>query len=179
MPNWPRLARGALAVVVSTALGSQAAPSLAEGAPGRLQVTCRLDVAPEGKVGAAVRLRMRLDNASGKALHVLTWNTPFEGDWFGAFVEVSRDGQTLAYQGPMLKRGEPLANEYLALGARRSRQASLDLAQAFDLTRPGRYRVVQVGRLADVAQGAMRLPRPRESFQEHALDCQPVEFTLR
>lgn len=143
------------------------------------RVICEMSVAAQGVPGRPVLLRMRLANAGTGTLHLLTWNTPFEGEWFGAFVDVFRDGQPLAYQGPMVKRGDPQADEYLPLPAGRSRQATLDLARAFDLTRPGHYRVVPTVGLTDVVPGVVLAPRTRASFQALALDCPPMEFTLR
>lgn len=175
MPSGQR-ALSAAWVALMVALAS---PASADGGTAPPRITCRLSVPAQGQSGQPVPLRMQLANPGSAPVQVLTWNTPFEGDWFGPFVEVSRNGQPLPYQGPMLKRGDPAADEYLTLPARASRQAELDLARAFDLGQPGHYRVVTVGRLADVWQGEAATLRTRASFQAQALECPPVEFRLR
>ncbi len=89
--------------------------------------------------GQAARFTMSLRNTGPQPLEVLVWATPFEGGWFGAWLELRRDGALLAYGGPSVKRGPPRPAEYLRLAPGEQRQADFDLAQVFDLRTPGRY----------------------------------------
>ena len=59
---------------------------------------------------------------------MLRWNTPFEGAWLAPFVSVTRDGRPLDYHGPMVKRAEPKADQYLRIDAQGSVSAEVDLA---------------------------------------------------
>jgi hypothetical protein len=142
---------------------------------------CTLQAAPRAQVGQRVWMRFTLTNTSAAPLQVLSWNTPFEGAWFAPFVTVRRDGgAALPYRGPMLKRGDPQAADYLRLEAGQSLNAELDLALPFDLTVPGRYRVQPRIQLIDlmVPTAAASAPRPRAQHQGAELACPAVGFTL-
>ena len=147
-------------------------PAFASAAPLR----CVLHTPARVVVGAPVPLRFVVTNQGRQALSLLEWNTPFEG-WFGAYVEVTRDGVGLPYRGPMLKRGEPSADEYLRFSAGQSRRASVDLSLPFDLSQPGLYRVQPRITLHDVA-GAQAPPRTRAQHAAQALVCHGVELRV-
>lgn len=161
-------------------LGAIAVLSLAiePAAGGEAPLQCMLSASARAAVGQSVALHFALHNRSDHALRVLEWNTPFEG-WFGAYLELTRDGVALPYRGPMLKRGEPSADEYLGFRAGQRRRASVDLAQVFDLSMPGHYRVEPRITLFDVVAGATaRTARPRDAQRAMPLHCNAVEFDL-
>lgn len=140
---------------------------------------CTLRVTPSPVSGEPVRLRFSLANRSDQPLALLTWGTPFEG-WWSPFVALHFGDQELPYQGPMAKRGEPGADEVLRILPGRSRRAEVDLAQAFDLSRPGRYRVEPRIHLHDHEFGeAKGWPRPRDAHQPLSLACPEVEFVVQ
>ena len=126
--------------------------------------------------GQPVPLRFTLANRGAVAVQVLEWGTPLEG-WFAAYVEVSRDGVAVPYRGPMVKRGDPAADEYVRIAAHRTRRAEVDLAQPFDLSAPGVYRVRPRITLFDVATAGTPAPRPRDRHAGQALSC--PEFEVR
>lgn len=167
---------GALAMAHADGMDRDAAPPTRGAADTQPPVLhCTLHVPPRGVAGRPVPLRMTLRNAGPRALRVLTWQTPFEGEWFAPFVAVQRDGTELPYQGPMLKRGAPAPQDYLVLPARAEKGATLDLARAFDLSRPGRYTVQPRLRLMDVrAEGV----QAGTALQAQPLDCAAVQFEL-
>ncbi|KLV43984.1 protease [Aeromonas caviae] len=101
---------------------------------------CELSVSAESGVNEPLPLVMTLTNRGEMPLEVLTWFTPFEG-WFADAIDLTRDGQPLDYRGPLAKRGTPGDGDFLHLGAGEQSQADADLAQAYDLSQPGRYRL--------------------------------------
>lgn len=119
------------------------------------------------------RIRFELANRSQAPLRVLTWNTPWEG-WKGTILTVAREGEELPYQGPMLKRGDPGREEYAEIAAGGRIEATVDLAEVYDVSRPGPYRVEVTGDLLDVTSEAV--PRPRDRHQPMPLRCEPVTF---
>ncbi len=145
-------------------------------APAAEPLRCVMQAPARVPAGAPVPLRFVVTNRSAQALRLLEWNTPFEG-WFGAYVEVTRDGIVLPYRGPMLKRGEPSADEYLSFGAAQTRRATVDLAQPFDLSQPGLYRVQARITLHDVA-GARVPQRARALHEARPLACNAVELRI-
>lgn len=163
-----------LAVSLPWPLSAAMTTAAAQTAPLR----CTLQVT-HGAAGQPVQLRLTLTNAGRAGVHVLVWGTPFEG-WFAPFVTVAHDGAVLPYQGPSVKRGDPERSEYLRIAAGRSRSAAVDLAQAFDLRRPGHYRVEPRLVLHDVlAVGDAAPPRGRAQHAAQPLECNAVAFELR
>ena len=138
---------------------------------------CTLALAAPVQASGPVLLRMTLHNSGKDPLRVLTWGTPFEAGWLTAWAQLQWQGQPVAYQGAQVKRGEPSADEYLALAAGRKRHASADLAEAFDLTRPGHYELRPQIMLHDVWVQAQRGARPRAQHQPMALPCAGLHFT--
>jgi peptidyl-Lys metalloendopeptidase len=100
----------------------------------------RLVSSDEYQSGGAVRLRFELTNRGDEDLYVLTWYTPLEG-LLSDCLRVTRGGERLPYDGPLLKRGEPTAESYRLIRAGRTVSKSFDLGSAYDLSSPGRYRV--------------------------------------
>jgi hypothetical protein len=108
-----------------------AAPSMLEGV---LQVT---EAAPDG---SSVTLSFTLANRSETEMVVLKWYTPLEGI-FGEIFDVYRDGQPLPYEGPLVSRAVPTADDYVRLGPGESATALVDLADAYEISQTGRYTV--------------------------------------
>ena len=146
------------------------------GAAQAIDLHCSLTAPARVVSGQPVPLRFTLANRGAVAVRVLEWGTPLEG-WFGAYVEVSRDGVAISYRGPMVKRGDPTADEYLRIAAHRTRRAEVDLAQPFELAIPGVYRVRPRITLFDVAAAGTPVPRPRDRHAPLALNC--PEFEIR
>jgi peptidyl-Lys metalloendopeptidase len=139
----------------------------------RPAITCRLEAQ------APASIRFELSNGSDSTLRVLTWNTPLEG-WKGTVLRVTRDGEELPYQGPMLKRGDPQADAYMEIPAGGKVDATVDLAEVYDVSRPGTYKVEADGDLIDVTAGPTEvIPRPRGRHQPQPLDCGVVTFDRR
>ncbi len=141
---------------------------------------CAVDAPAKAAVGQPVLLRFALTNTGTAPLQVLRWNTPFEGAWFAPFVAVTRDGHALPFQGPMIKRAEPQAADYLRVEAGQSITTELDLALPFDLSKPGKYRVQPRVRLIDVfdATTGNAAPRLRAEHRGADLACAGVELTI-
>jgi peptidyl-Lys metalloendopeptidase len=173
MPRRRALLAGA---ALTGALMAAPFPTTAATAP---TLRCELTAPAAGRAGAMFELRFAITNTGPHALRVLDWNTPFEPGWFHPFVELTRDGQPLAYRGASMKRGDPAAADYLTLAAHRTRRARADLALAFDLSQPGRYRALPRFVLHDVAPRGAPVPRARDAMQAHPLLCNSVEFELK
>lgn len=88
--------------------------------------------------GEVVKVRFTLTNVSPEGLFVLKWFTPLEGlagDIFG----VQRDGADLPYRGKLVKRGNPISEEYVWIDAGGSISAEIDLAEDYDFSQAGQY----------------------------------------
>jgi hypothetical protein len=152
--------------------------AVATAAP--VPLRCTMQAPALAAVGQPVPLRLTVANPGAAAAHVLTWGTPFEDGWFAPFVSVRHEGGELAYRGAVLKRGDPDRGEYLRIAPGRSRSATVDLAEAFDLRQPGRYRVEARIVLHDVMPaGQATPPRPRQQHAPQPLTCEAITFELR
>lgn len=100
---------------------------------------CELSVSAESGVNDPLPLVMTLTNR-GDAPRGIDLVHPLRG-WFADAIDLTRDGQPLDYRGPLAKRGTPGDGDFLHLGAGEQSQADADLAQAYDLSQPGRYRL--------------------------------------
>ena len=170
-----RVGRGRLPGCVASSVVS-ALLTVPGAAPAAEGLHCVLRAPVRVAVGAPVPLRFGVTNRGRLAVSVLEWNTPFEG-WFGAYVEVTRDGVALPYRGPMLKRGDPSAGDYLRIGAGQTRRATVDLSLPFDLSLPGLYRVQPRITLHDVAGAAVKA-RSRAEHRAQPLPCNAVQVRV-
>lgn len=136
------------------------------------KLSCRL----EAKAPASIRFE--LANGSDSPLQVLKWNTPLES-WKGTILRVTRNGEELPYQGPMLKRGDPQSDAYVEIPAGGRVDATVDLSEVYDVSQPGTYKVEVDGDLIDVtAEATEVIPRPRDRHQSLPLDCGAVTFEV-
>lgn len=148
------------------------APSNASApAPAPAALECRLEAEPPLTAGGPVHVRLSLTRPAGPPVYALIWNTPFEQRWKGTIFSVTRDGQEIAYTGPMTKRGDPTREEYLEIEPGQPAVATADLAQVYDLSQPGNYEVKVVQGLADVTTDAASVPRPRDRHEGAGLEC--------
>ena len=88
--------------------------------------------------GAVVKVRFTLTNGSPEGLYVLKWFTPLEG-LTGDIFQVQREGVALPYRGKLVKRGNPISEEYVWLDAGGSISAEVDLAEGYDFSQAGQY----------------------------------------
>ena len=137
----------------------------------------RLEAEATYPAGGPASLVFTLENQSGQPVRVLAWYTPLEG-LKGRVLKVTRDGKELLYRGRMVKRAVPRAEDYLLLGPGASTSATFDLAAAYDLSAPGRYRVEFVGRVLDVAPGGEAVPRSGDRQRGADVPGRPAEFRV-
>jgi hypothetical protein len=133
---------------------------------------CRLE--PRAPAG----IRFVLANPSQAPVWVLKWNTPLEG-WRGSiFTVTGPDGTELPYTGPMVKRGDPGRDEYVQIAPAAEVAAVVDLANVYDLSKSGRYRLQVTGGIADLTTDEAAVPRPREQHQGVELRCGEVSLDV-
>ncbi|MFO1339731.1 MAG: hypothetical protein U1F53_16150 [Burkholderiaceae bacterium] len=163
----------------TTTLLSLLAMAASASSPAAPALRCTLAAPARVVAGEPVVLRFSFSNPGPSPLQVLRWNTPFEGAWLAPFVELTRDGRPVSYQGPMVKRAEPGPDSYLRIEAHSAATAEIELAPAFDVSLPGRYRVQPRLHLADVRVArAGPVERPRAEHVGTDLACPAVSFSV-
>ncbi len=150
----------------------------ADAAAAPPRITCAVQVPASVKSGEPVPMTVALHNRGASKLAVLDWGTPFEDAWLQPFVTVSREGKAVPYGGAAVKRGDPEFDEYFALSANERREATIDLALAFDFREPGRYTIEPRIVLYDVATFPVSLPRARARHQPQVLTCRTQSIVV-
>lgn len=139
---------------------------------------CAMSVPASVPAGQPVELSFQLTNHTAQPLYVLGWRTPLEGTWGNNF-HVTRDGGTeIPYQGPMKKRANPTAQNYVTIAPGASVDGKVDLSLAYDMKQPGHYRIVFQGYLLDVTERQTDVPRTPDAFQAREVQCPAVETTI-
>lgn len=85
-------------------------------------------------------VRLELTNASSHSLSIPSWQLPsarIESNLY----KVYRDGQPVAYQGPLIKRAAPTAADMVVFQPYETKVVTVDLGQAYDLSKGGQYSV--------------------------------------
>ncbi len=157
----------ALALLAASPLTMAAAPATAD-------LSCLFQALP--KPDGQVALQFRLINSGPRELYLLRWGSPFEGAWFGPFVQASTVDGELSFQGAMRKRGDPAADDYLRLAPGQSLSAELVLNDAFTLPATGKLRLKASWHWHDVMTSG-KPPRPRARHQGMDQDCGEVTLT--
>ena len=94
----------------------------------------------EYKSDEATSLIFEVSNPTNKAIRILKWNTPLEGLRSNC-LDVKRNGKPVPYDGIMVKRGAPTAEDFLTVPAGKSVTNKVDLGKAYDMSAPGRVKV--------------------------------------
>jgi peptidyl-Lys metalloendopeptidase len=139
---------------------------------------CQVEAMRPLIAGGPVGMRFQLTNRSAEPVWMLRWNTPWDG-WRGTIFAVSFQGRDLPYQGPMVKRGDPTAAEYMKFRAGESIIIGLDLSQVYDMSKPGEYTVRVDGKLQDLIKDGTNPPRPRDRFQPMDLRCEEMRLEVK
>lgn len=136
----------------------------------------RISGEPSYRSGEPVTIRFELANNTSRPVAVLLWNTPFEGLMGKAF-DVFCNGQEMAYQGPMAKRGAPSAKNYAIIEPHASIAATLDLATAYALPTQGQCVVSFRGTVLDATEPD-QIPRPMDKLQTTPVPGDPLTFQI-
>lgn len=175
---WRRLALSACvagplcATSVWAADPPASAPAAAAVAPAS-PLACELKMT-QAKFNAieTVKLILSLNNTGSQPVKLLVWDTPFERGWQGPYMTVLRGETPVSYRGPVAKRGDPSAADYLSIAPGETKLATIDLSAAFDLRRPTNYKVTPQITAHDLVVGdSPAVPRPRDQMARTPLDC--------
>jgi peptidyl-Lys metalloendopeptidase len=127
-------------------------------------------------VGKPIVLGFTLENLTDEDFWVLTWYTPIEGIK-GRIFRVTCSGREILYEGLMMKRGDPVRNDYLHLGPKGSVSTKVDLSTAYSLPVSNECHVEFGGRIYDVARREDPVPRSQDKHQY--IDIQGNAVTFR
>lgn len=87
-----------------------------------------------------VPVTVTVTNVARHPIHVLRWQLPDE-ELVGSLFKVTRDGQRVAYTGPLVKRTAPTAGDHVKLDPGETLTYVVELTSAYALDRNGRYTI--------------------------------------
>jgi hypothetical protein len=90
--------------------------------------------------GEPISVNFRLENHTQEGLYLLKWYTPLEGIG-GDIFEVTRDGQPIAYMGPMASRSAPTPESYIFVEPEKGVTTEVNIAEAYDFSQLGTYSI--------------------------------------
>ncbi|HEV8693601.1 MAG TPA: M35 family metallo-endopeptidase [Lysobacter sp.] len=97
-----------------------------------------LTAAPAANGGFLGAVEVTITNTSNHTVRVPKWELP--SDFMEAkLFQVSRDGQPVQYEGPMIKRGLPRAEDFAILRAGETLRTVVDLSGTYDMSKSGDY----------------------------------------
>lgn len=137
----------------------------------------KLNANPKYLVDRPIMIKFTLQNCTDEHLWVLTWYTPLEG-LKGKIFLVICNGKEIPYEGPMVKRGDPVRNDYVHIGPMESVSAEIDLSRAYNLPLANECRVQFKGRIYDVVNNEENLPRRRDEHQGVDISGNAVAFRI-
>ena len=115
-------------------------------------------------VGGPVIISFTLENQTDTDLWILIWHTPLEGLRGRNFL-VMCDGEEISYEGRMVKRGDPVRDDYVHIRAGESLSAEVDLSLAYNLPVADECRVEFKGQIHDFVSGEDYIHRRRDEHQ--------------
>ena len=92
-----------------------------------------------------VVITVSVTNTHRHPVNLLRWQLPAE-EVEGALFKITRDGERVAYTGPLVKRAAPGAADHVRLDAGATLSYEVELTAAYDLSRSGRYAVEYAAR---------------------------------
>jgi peptidyl-Lys metalloendopeptidase len=97
-----------------------------------------------------------LTNTSNKIARVPKYQLPL-GELEAKLFSISRDGEAVAYEGPMIKRGLPQASDFAILRPGQSYRSVVQLADAYDMRKSGTYTITLASSLqhGSMSDGSM------------------------
>lgn len=133
------------------------------------------------KIGEPVTLNFELTNSTQDDYFALKWNNPLEG-LFSGYVVIKRNGTEIKYDGPFLKRGNPLKEEYLLVKAGKSVNATINLAQAYYFDEAGEYEItINAGmfdHMQDESGDKTCKPRKINDFKAYPLASNTLKINI-
>jgi peptidyl-Lys metalloendopeptidase len=92
------------------------------------------------------KVEVTITNTSRKTVRLPKWQLPSEVERSNLF-RITRDGQEVGFEGAMVKRGVPTAEDFAILRPGRSYRNIVALGSAYDLSKAGHYTVTYAAAL--------------------------------
>jgi peptidyl-Lys metalloendopeptidase len=122
------------AVLAGAIAAATAAPQAAKTNPLRVSLVA----APAASGGFLGAVEVTITNTSNHTVRVPHWELP--SDFMEAkLFQVSRNGEPVQYEGPMIKRPLPSQSDFKVIRAGETLRTTVDLSGAYDMSKSGEY----------------------------------------
>ncbi len=112
----------------------------AQAAPGR-SLDVRVSTAsPIVRGDVDVNVQVAITNTCRQPVQALSWQLPADEVEESLFA-ITRDGQRVAYQGPLFKRAKPEAADHVKIAPGATLNYTVELTGTYDLSQNGRYAI--------------------------------------
>ncbi len=131
-------------------------------------------------LGDPVNITFSITNNTDSEQKVLKWNTPFD-KFSQGYLYITNQGKFLEYDGVFMKRGEPLADDYIVIPPRETKSTTLDLTTIYNLNEPGLYDLQFSGFIDDFFEKKKNIKssrRFRRLFQAEPLESNKISFEI-
>jgi peptidyl-Lys metalloendopeptidase len=144
-----------------------------------MDVTLRYHLQAESSYiqGVPVVVGFSVENLSSVDVWILKWYTPLEGIK-GKIFEVTCDGVDIAYEGRLMKRGNPEKDDYARLYPGESASAKVDLASVYTFPACKECRLKFKGRIHDVVSDQREVPRAADTHLPVDISGNAVSFSI-
>jgi len=133
--------------------------------------------------GEGANLIFELTNHTKKPVHILKWNTPLEG-LKSDCLHVLKNGKTVAYDGRLVKRGQPKPKDFLLLEPGKSVSAKVDIGEGYNMSDSGRVHVnyksdnLIYSRETPTQEFLMSMPNRKTTDKAIKVIAKPATFNL-
>ncbi|MEW6367665.1 MAG: M35 family metallo-endopeptidase [Acidobacteriota bacterium] len=117
------------------------------------EVACKIEALDWYAPTEPITVRFSLENRSAESIWVLRWQMPSDEIDANIF-EITRNGEAVQYVGPLVKRAEPIAEDYVEIRAGQAFEVAFDPSAVYDMTAQGQYSIRYRVRMLDVRSEA-------------------------
>jgi hypothetical protein len=133
----------------------------------------------EYSINDPIIITFTLENLTDQHISVLKWYTPLEG-FKGEFFLVTCNGKTVPYEGRLVKRADPLEEDYLLLGPNQSVHSIVNLADAYNLRSSSpECKVEFKGWIYDVIITDVLIPRKMDDHSRIQINGNEIFFKVK
>jgi len=141
----------------------------------------RVSVTPVQSRFAAVQgvnVILKYSNTGRDTMSIDKWYLPENGQLLDPLFEVTRDGESVEYVGPLVKRRPPTAEDMITLTPGMTVSTAVQLSTVYNMTQTGNYIIqykVDADQVVLTTNGVlMRKMMPSNDDQEYVLESAPI-----
>jgi hypothetical protein len=133
------------------------------------------------RLGDPILITFEIENIGNETYQLLKWGTPLEKEVRDDFLILQRDGETIPYDGVLVKRGDPSQQSYVLIEPGEKLKETVDISITYPIHEPGDYTATLKTSLFDVfpiTGASKQAPRRKTHFEPLSLNPSTVQFEV-